>query len=133
MAVAKQYVFEINKDSTINKEYYSIEINNFYDALLNIENVGALKLFLFLSKNKDGFTWTFYREKFMEVTGLNTNTVTNAIKELKALGYIVPISEKGFHCDFFDNLNKGKEAAKNMRLGEKNKKEEKAEAKGFYF
>lgn len=110
MAVANQYVFEINKDSTEGKNHYRIEEENFYNALLNIKTVGALKLFLFLSRNKDGFTWHLYRDIFMNATGLNTNTVTNAIKELKELGYVVPISEKGYHCSFFDNIDKGKQA-----------------------
>ena len=133
MAVAQQYVFEINKDETKNQKCYGIQENNFYDALLNIHTIGALKLFLFLSKNKNEFTWTLYRQKFMELTKLNTNTVTNAIKELKEIGYVIPISEKGFHCLFYDNLNKAKEVAKEMQV-EKTIKEEKAEMnKGFYF
>ena len=50
---ANQYVFEINKDSILGERTYSIEENNFFNALLNIQTMGGLKLFLFLSKNTD--------------------------------------------------------------------------------
>ena len=116
---ANQYVFEINKDSTLGKQTYCIEENNFFNALLNIQTMGGLKLFLFLSKNKDKFRWVFFRDYFMSMTGMNTNTVSNAIKELKEIGYLIPISKSGYHCLFFDNLDKAKEVAMKMKQDNK--------------
>ena len=68
-------------------------------AMVSINKIGALKLWLYLSKNKDGITWALSPSDCAE-WGIKEDAYRSGIRELISLGYLRQKSANEY--DFFD-------------------------------
>ncbi len=68
-------------------------------AMVSINKIGALKLWLYLTKNKDGIKWSLSPSD-CEQWGIGIDAYRTGVKELIRLGYLR--RKSGNEYDFFD-------------------------------
>lgn len=68
-------------------------------AMVSINKIGALKLWLYLSKNKNGIKWALSPSD-CEEWGIGIDAYRSGVKELIRLGYLR--QKSGNEYDFYD-------------------------------
>ena len=87
----------------IKDEYYTaINLNVLQEAMKELSG-SAFKLWVYLGKNQDNYTFALSRVDAMNWCGFSRNTFTNAFAELEKEGYLVQDKNKKYHYDFYES------------------------------
>lgn len=127
MTVPNQRKIIINKEETKGNLYYCIKMENLEKAMEKLKKPGAIKLYLYFSKNQPGYEWELSGKAFEEWGHVSGNTYSSAFAELVEKGYLVRKNEGSNVYYFYDNLERAEEEKKNLE--EKRKKAEAEEEK----
>ena len=98
--VPNQWVLTINKDAINEDTLYARFNMSALDNACKDLNAGALKLWIYLSKNQDGYTFALSPSDIKEKFNMGKTQYDNARKELLEKGYIV--IERGRYYKFYE-------------------------------
>ena len=79
------------RDKTHPYGMYNIEA--LQQAMANIKTVGGIKIWCYINKNQDLFTFDLSRQELLNSWGLTRATYDSGIEELISLGYLTPIGD----------------------------------------
>ena len=79
------------RDKTHPYGMYNIEA--LQQAMATIKTVGGIKIWCYINKNQDLFTFDLSRQELLNSWGLTRATYDSGIEELISLGYLTPIGD----------------------------------------
>ena len=129
MSVPNQRVIFTDKETTKDVLYYSIRMENLEKAVKELKKPGAIKLFLYFSKNMSGYRWELSGKHFEEWANVASNTYTSAFADLVKKGYLVESKEGSNVYYFFDNLERAKQKKIELRTAQMEAERKEAERK----
>lgn len=100
--VPNQRIIKTNKAKCNSDNLYSpINIDAMSLMLRTLSGAGAIKLWLYLGKNKDQYEFALSRSEAMAFTGMSINTYTAAFDQLVRAGYLVKGESENYY-NFFE-------------------------------
>lgn len=123
--VPNQRVITVNKAIADKQHLYTvINLQALNKACNTLQSKAGVKLFLYLAKNQDKYTFALSSADFMEWTGVKIGAYNSAFKELVENGYLCSIGgnrysffEAGNSFTFTDNqINKDRKQESNNFL-----------------
>lgn len=89
MSVSNQRIIYVQRESeNARKDYFKISNENLRIAMFNL-NTNALKLYLYLCSNANGYKMDLYPCEFSKDTGAARSTYNAAFKRLVDKGYLI--------------------------------------------
>ena len=90
MSVPNQRIITVQKaKADKNHLYTTINLNSLQRACKCLKTIGGIKLFLYMAKNQNKYTFELSRASFMEWSGLAETAYRSGIAELIDKGYLV--------------------------------------------
>lgn len=86
----------------VKDEYYTATNLNALKEAMKTLSGSAFKLWVYLGKNQDNYTFALSRADAMSWCGFSRNTFTKAFEELEKEGYLVQDKDKKYHYDFYE-------------------------------
>lgn len=87
-------------------EYYTpINLNALKEAMKELSG-SAFKMWVYLGKNQNNYTFALSKVDAMAWCGFSKNTYTAAFNELVKEGYLVRAAENSNHYDFYEVARK---------------------------
>ena len=128
--VPNQKLIIVNKAESNKKNLYCVLNLQALDRACNVlQSKAGIKLYLYLAKNQDKYTFALSSRHFEEWAGVSKTAYDTAVKELIDNGYLVLKKDKKETYDFYES---GKEAIKVTNPIVKLLEEEKKDS-GFEF
>lgn len=96
-------MIEVNKMPT-NKEnlYTANNISAIDEAGLMLQSIGGFKLYIYLAKNQNKYTFALSSSDFMRWSGLGKQAYTTAFNELVDKGYLIKDDKQKNKYFFYD-------------------------------
>lgn len=73
-------------------KYCMYNIEAMQQAMTKIKTVGGMKIWMYINKNQDHYTFDLSRIELLNKWGLTRDTYESGLKELIKLGYLTPIN-----------------------------------------
>ncbi len=73
--------------------YGIFNIDALQQAMSTIKTVGGIKIWMYINKNSDNYTFDLSRAELLKHWGLTRDTYDSGIAELMKLGYLTPIND----------------------------------------
>ena len=90
MSVPNQRIITVQKaKADKNHLYTTINLDSLQRACKCLKTIGGIKLFLYMAKNQNKYTFELSRASFMEWSGLAETAYRSGITELIDKGYLV--------------------------------------------
>lgn len=89
---ANQNIYQINREfpkAGANRSFLTIYCDNVYNAFQNLSGEAAIKLYIYLASNKDGYNLNFSPKHFATTCGMSEASARAAAKQLIEKGYLV--------------------------------------------
>lgn len=89
---ANQNIFEINRDMPAKgakRPYIAIYNDNLFGAMQELSGEAAIKLYIYLAANQNGFNLNFSPKHFALECGMSENNARAAAKQLMEKNYLV--------------------------------------------
>lgn len=101
-SVANQRVITTKKEEC-NKDniYTPINLSALREAMPDL-NGNEFKMWVYLGKNKDGYTFALSKVDCIRWCGFSESTYGNAFKGLVAKGYLIQRNDGSNHYDFYE-------------------------------
>lgn len=101
--VPNQRMIEVNKMPT-NKEnlYTANNISAIDEAGIMLQSIGGFKLYIYLAKNQNKYTFALSSADFMRWSGLGKQAYTTAFNELVDKGYLIKDDKQKNKYFFYD-------------------------------
>lgn len=84
--------------------YCMFNIQAMQQAMATIRTVGGIKIWMYLNKNVDNYSFDLSRAELMKHWGLTKDTYESGLKELIKLGYLVPINGNENLLTFYETI-----------------------------
>lgn len=105
--VPHQRVIEVNKSPADKQHLYTANNLAAIDqAAARLQSVGGFKLYIYLAKNRDKYTFALSSSDFMEWSSLGKQAYSTAFKELVSWGYLKRDKEQKNKYFFYDYSKK---------------------------
>ena len=89
MPVPNQKIITVYKQKCDNTHKYTVNNLSALDSAVKLlKNIGSIKLYIYLAKNQNNYTFELSRSHFMEWCGLSKTAYDNGIKELQEKGFL---------------------------------------------
>ena len=101
--VPHQRVIEVNKEPTDKQHLYTA--NNLAaidEAAASLQSIGGFKLYIYLAKNQNKYTFALSSADFMEWSGLGKQAYSTAFDDLVNQGYLIQDKKQRNKYSFFD-------------------------------
>lgn len=96
MSVPNQKKIKINKEICDSSNLYAtINLDALHAAMKDLTKIGAFKLWLYLSKNQDGYEFDLSCVD-CGAWGIKKDTYHNAVNELISRGYLIEIGKNRY-------------------------------------
>ena len=100
--VPHQRVISVNKSPTNKQHLYSVNnIAAMDEAAYTLQSKGGFKLYMYLAKNQDKYTFALSSNHFCMWSGLGIRAYNTAFQELQEKGYLIPTDQSN-HYTFYD-------------------------------
>jgi hypothetical protein len=73
-------------------KYCMYNLEALQQAMAAIKTVGGIKIWMYINKNQDHYTFDLSRAELLSKWGLTKDTYDSGLKELIKLGYLTPIN-----------------------------------------
>lgn len=83
------------------QHYTAINLNAL-EAAMSILSANAFKMWVYLGKNQNNYTFALSKVDTLKWCGFSKNTYTTVFKELESKGFLVRSNEKSNHYDFYE-------------------------------
>lgn len=101
--VPNQRIININKSPTDKQHYYTTNNLSALDkASGDLIEKGSFKLYIYLAKNQNDYTFALSSSDFMKWSSLSKSAYTTAFNELVSKGYLVQQENKKNLYKFYD-------------------------------
>lgn len=100
---ANQNIYQINREfpkAGANRSFLTIYCDNVYNAFQNLSGEAAIKLYVYLASNKDGYNLNFSPKHFATTCGMSEASARAAAKQLIEKGYLV--QDANNHYQFYE-------------------------------
>lgn len=100
---ANQNIYQINREfpkAGANRSFLTIYCDNVYNAFQNLSGEAAIKLYIYLASNKDGYNLNFSPKHFATTCGMSEASARAAAKQLVEKGYLV--QDANNHYQFYE-------------------------------
>lgn len=107
---ANQNIYQINREfpkAGANRSFLTIYCDNVYNAFQNLSGEAAIKLYIYLASNKDGYNLNFSPKHFATTCGMSEASARTAAKQLIEKGYLV--QDANNHYQFYEVPQKVKQ------------------------
>lgn len=75
------------------KQPYGIfNVDALQEAMSTIKTIGGIKIWMYINKNQNNYTFDLSRQELLNKWGLTRATYDSGLEELIALGYLTPIN-----------------------------------------
>lgn len=102
MSVPNQRIIRVQKAKADKTHLYTIfNLESLYSACKRLKTIGGIKLYLYIGKNQNNYSFELSRADFMEWSGLAETAYRSGIKELIDNGYLV--NTKGNYYTFYEH------------------------------
>ena len=102
--VPNQRVISVNKAIADKQHLYTvINLQALNAACRTLQSKAGVKLYLYLAKNQDRYTFALSSADFMEWAGVKIGAYNTAFKELVNSGFLQPIGNN--HYSFYESGN----------------------------
>ena len=126
--VPNQRVIRINKSPTDKKNLYTtINLSAIDTAAGLLLSTAGFKLYIYLAKNQNKYTFALSSKDFMEWSGCGKTAYTTAFNELVKQGYLIRSKTQINHYSFYDSPHFEDEEADIIMIDYPEEKE------GFHF
>ena len=101
--VPHQRIIDINKAPTDKQHLYTA--NNLAaidEAAASLQSIGGFKLYIYLAKNQNKYTFALSSADFMEWSGLGKQAYSTAFDDLVNQGYLIQDKKQKNRYSFFD-------------------------------
>lgn len=101
--VPNQRVISINKEPTDKQHLYTA--NNLIaldEAATRLQSIGGFKLYIYLAKNQNNYTFALSSKDFMQWSGLGKQAYTSAFEDLVRQGYLIQDKKQKNKYTFYD-------------------------------
>lgn len=105
--VPNQRVISINKEPTDKQHLYTA--NNLAaldEAATRLQSIGGFKLYIYLAKNQNNYTFALSSKDFQEWSGLGKQAYTSAFNDLVRQGYLIQDKKQNNKYAFYDKSQK---------------------------
>ena len=133
IGVPNQRQVSVHKEECSKKNKYTA--NNLAaldEAALILQSKGGFKLYMYMAKNQDNYSFELSSSDFMHWSGLGYSAYTTAFKELEDKKYLIPKEGKENVYTFYDKAQIPEEKVK-IEVPEEKVKEVKEALEGFSF
>lgn len=113
--VPNQRVIKVNKAPTDKNHLYTANnIQAIDEAAERLQSVGGFKLYIYLAKNQNNYTFALSSRDFMEWSGLGKQAYATAFDDLLKQGYLVQGSQKNLYLFYDKSQKEEKEESKSI-------------------
>lgn len=103
--VPNQRVISINKSPTDKQHYYTANNLSALDQASNrLQSVGGYKLYIYLAKNQNKYTFALSSKDFQVWSGLGKQAYKTGFEELVKCGYLVQDKTQKNKYNFYDKV-----------------------------
>ncbi len=116
--VPHQRTIQVNKAPTDKTHLYtSNNLAAIDEAAARLQSFGGFKLYIYLAKNQNKYTFALSSKAFFDWCGLGIQAYRTAFKELEDQGYLIPDKEQKNLYAFYDkSLKQEKEEKRNIDI-----------------
>lgn len=105
--VPNQRIIEVNKAPADKQHLYtSNNLSAIDEASFNLQSIGGYKLYIYLAKNQNKYTFALSRRAFMEWSGLKDKAYKTGFNELVDKGYLIQDNKQKNKYKFYDKSQK---------------------------
>lgn len=105
--VPYQRIIEVNKQPADKQHLYTTNnLSAIDEASFNLQSVGGFKLYIYLAKNQNKYTFALSRRAFMQWSGLKDKAYTTGFNELVDKGYLIQDDKQKNKYKFYDKSQK---------------------------
>ena len=121
-SVPNQRILTIHKEPTDKQHKYTVNnLEAMGEAAKRLQSKGGFKLYMYLAKNQDKYSFALSSTEFCSWSGLGIAAYRTAFEELKTEGYLIPkdaTKEKETIYTFYDKaqIEDTKAAADNVDI-----------------
>ena len=111
--VPNQRIVQINKEPTDKQHLYTA--NNLAaidEAAGKLQSIGGFKLYIYLAKNQNKYSFALSSKDFMEWSSLGKQAYSSAFDDLVNQGYLVQSEEQSNKYSFYDKARDQEEKQK---------------------
>ena len=101
--VPNQRIIDINKSPTDKQHLYTTNnLASIDEAASRLQSIGGFKLYIYLAKNQNKYTFALSSSDFMEWSGLGKQAYSTAFDDLINQGYLIQDKKQKNKYSFFD-------------------------------
>lgn len=105
--VPNQRIIKVNKAPTNRENLYTTNnLSAIDEAARRLGSYGGFKLYIYLAKNQNNYTFALSSKDFMEWSGMGKQAYTTAFDELVNQGYLIRSEEQKNLYSFYDKSQK---------------------------
>lgn len=105
--VPNQRIIEVNKEPADKQHLYTANnLSAIDEASFNLQSIGGYKLYIYLAKNQNKYTFALSRRAFMEWSGLKDKAYKTGFNELVDKGYLIQDDKQKNKYKFYDKSQK---------------------------
>ena len=105
--VPNQRIIEVNKEPADKQHLYTANnLSAIDEASFNLQSIGGYKLYIYLAKNQNKYTFALSRRAFMEWSGLKDKAYKTGFNELVDKGYLIQDNKQKNKYKFYDKSQK---------------------------
>lgn len=105
--VPNQRIIEVNKEPADKQHLYTANnLSAIDEASFNLQSIGGYKLYIYLAKNQNKYTFALSRRAFMEWSGLKDKAYKTGFSELVDKGYLIQDDKQKNKYKFYDKSQK---------------------------
>lgn len=101
---------ELCNDKSKNNYYAKINLNALQDALIDLKTEGSIKLWLYMAKNQDNYTFALSSIDAIKWGIGSKGMYDRAVKDLKDKGYLVEVDPEKNKYLFYEKARLDKRA-----------------------
>ena len=106
-----QRIISVNKAPTDKQHLYTANnLEALDEASGRLLSTGGFKLYIYLAKNQNKYTFALSSSEFMVWSGLGKKAYTTAFQDLLDQGYLIQDKEQKNKYNFYDKSNKEEES-----------------------
>ena len=115
MSVPNQRIIKVQKAKADKEHLYTMfNLKALNSAFQCLNSIGGIKLFIYIGKNQNNYSFELSRAAFMEWSGLAETAYKSGIKELINKGYLV--NTNGNNYIFYESKEIDNKADKNKDI-----------------